>query len=253
MVYSSIHWQARLFLILEGIYVNNQEPQSRMQRYNFNTDNNPSPNRKRPKKPHRIRQILISFFVTLVLIIGVGVWLANRSTKVENGTESTEQTVKDSSSSDSNNSDSSSDSESDSTDSDTTSSNDDQQSGATYGDSGITQSQRSSLQSSINQESDATVKNSEQKKLDDTKSKSSTNTSSSSANTTSNSSDSSSKETDNSNNSDSITFSQSHSFSSVSDAKSWAQATKSQWLKDGYSTYTITSDAQGNYVLKFVK
>lgn len=50
--------------------MNNQEPQSRMQRYNFNTeDNDKRPNRKRPKKLHRIRQIIVSFLVILALIV----------------------------------------------------------------------------------------------------------------------------------------------------------------------------------------
>lgn len=236
---------------MEVFYVNNQEPQSRMQRYNFNTDDNPKPKRKRPKKPHRIRQLIISFLVTLALIIGIGVWLANRSTTVENSNQSTEQTVSDSSSSSDNDSDESDDSsQSDQNDSGTTDSNDDTASGSTYGDQGITSKQRSSLQSSINQESDAAIKDSEQKKLNDTKRKSSAESNSSSANTTS---DSSSKQSNDSTNSDSITFSQSHTFSSVADAKSWAQATKSQWLNDGYTNYTITSDAQGNFVLKFTK
>lgn len=221
--------------------MNNQEPQSRMQRYNFNTDNQSANKRKPPKRPSHFRQIIISFLVTLVLIVGVGVWLANRSTTVENGAQNTEQSVKDNSSSHTESDNASKETGN----SDSNNSTDDKE---------ITSSQRSSLQSSINQESDATIKNSEQRKLDGTKAKSSTQQSSSSANTTSNSAGSSSKKTDNSsNNSGSITFSQSHTFSSVSDAKSWAQATKSQWLKDGYSTYTITSDAQGNYVLRFVK
>ncbi|WP_054761045.1 hypothetical protein [Secundilactobacillus collinoides] len=71
--------------------MNNQEPQSRMQRYNFNTeDNNKRPNRKRPKKPHRIRKILVSFLVILALIIGIGVWLANRSTSVGTNDDTTQ-------------------------------------------------------------------------------------------------------------------------------------------------------------------
>lgn len=220
--------------------MNNQEPQSRMQRYNFNTDDQSASKRKPPKKPSHFRQIVVSFLITLVLVVGVGAWLANRSTKVENGAQNTEQSVKDNSSSHTESDNASKETGN----SDSNNSTDDKE---------ITSSQRSSLQSSINQESDATIKNSEQKKLDDTKTKSGNQQSSSSANTTSNSAGSS-KKTDNSKkNSGSITFSQSHTFSSVADAKSWAQATKSQWLKDGYSTYTITSDAQGNYVLRFVK
>jgi len=231
--------------------VNNQEPQSRMQRYNFNTDKNQPPKRKGPKRPSRLRQIIVSFLVTLALVVGVGVWLANRTTKVENGAENTEQSVNDNSSS---NKRADSSSQSTASRSVPDNSTEDSSNGSTY-DKGVTSSQRNSLQSSINQESDATIKNREQKKLNDAKAKSDTRQSSSSANTTSsNSAGSSSKKTDNNkNNSGSITFSQSHTFSSVSDAKSWAQATKSQWLKDGYSTYTITSDAQGNYVLRFVK
>jgi len=232
--------------------VNNQEPQSRMQRYNFNTDQN-QPKRKGPKRPKRWRQIIVSCLVTLALVVGVGVWLANRTTKVENGAQNTEQSVNDNSSSSHTESDSTS--QNDAANSDSNNSDAAPSDGSTYADKGVTSSQRSSLQSSINQESDATIKNREQKKLNDVKTKSDTRQSSSSANTTSsNSAGSSSKKTDNNkNNSGSITFSQSHTFSSVSDARSWAQATKSQWLKDGYSTYTITSDAQGNYVLRFVK
>ncbi|WP_243674469.1 hypothetical protein [Lentilactobacillus kisonensis] len=48
-------------------------------------------------------------------------------------------------------------------------------------------------------------------------------------------------------------FATTHTFSSVNDAKNWANATKQQWLKDGYVNYTITSNGQGYYVLKFIK
>lgn len=48
-------------------------------------------------------------------------------------------------------------------------------------------------------------------------------------------------------------FSSTHTFASVQDAKNWANATKQQWLKAGYVNYTITSNGQGYYVLRFIK
>ncbi|WP_054657248.1 hypothetical protein [Apilactobacillus ozensis] len=49
------------------------------------------------------------------------------------------------------------------------------------------------------------------------------------------------------------TFNVTHTFGSVEDAKNWATATQSSWLKDGYTNYTVTSDSQGYYILKFIK
>lgn len=48
-------------------------------------------------------------------------------------------------------------------------------------------------------------------------------------------------------------FSSTHTFASIQDAKNWANATKQQWLKAGYVNYTITSNGQGYYVLRFIK
>ncbi len=48
-------------------------------------------------------------------------------------------------------------------------------------------------------------------------------------------------------------FSETHTFSSVQDAKDWANATKSQWLAAGFNNFTITSNGQGYYVLHFIK
>ncbi|MHA8110168.1 hypothetical protein ACYATP_01435 [Lactobacillaceae bacterium Melli_B4] len=48
-------------------------------------------------------------------------------------------------------------------------------------------------------------------------------------------------------------FSNPRQFSSVEDAKSWANATQSSWLREGYNNYTITSDGQGYYVLNFTR
>ncbi|WP_054736228.1 hypothetical protein [Secundilactobacillus similis] len=106
--------------------MNNQEPQSRMQRYNFNTDNNQPPKRKRPKKPHRIRQLIVSFLLTLVLIIGVGVWLANRSTSVETNDANTAQSANSSSKNEDDNTDTDSNSTSRKTPSEAATSQDDQ-------------------------------------------------------------------------------------------------------------------------------
>jgi len=53
--------------------------------------------------------------------------------------------------------------------------------------------------------------------------------------------------------SDDETFSTEHTFSSIDDAKDWANATKNQWLADGYTNYKITTNGQGYYNLEFVK
>lgn len=63
------------------------------------------------------------------------------------------------------------------------------------------------------------------------------------------------KQNDNNQNNDSNDdmFAQPHTFSSVTDAQNYAKATQSKWLNDGYKTYTVSSDSQGYYTLKFVK
>jgi flagellar basal body-associated protein FliL len=48
-------------------------------------------------------------------------------------------------------------------------------------------------------------------------------------------------------------FASTHTFASVQDAKNWANATKQQWLKAGYVNYTITSNGQGYFILRFIK
>lgn len=49
------------------------------------------------------------------------------------------------------------------------------------------------------------------------------------------------------------TFTHTKIFTSVEDAQSYAKATQSQWIQDGYQTYTISADSQGYYILKFIK
>lgn len=99
-------------------------------------------------------------------------------------------------------------------------------------DDGITSDQRSDLQKQIDKETNQNAKSQEQTLLDNTESRHiSTNKPA--------------PVTD--------PFSQTHTFSSVADAKNWANATKAQWLKAGYSDYTITSNGQGYFVLRFLK
>ena len=102
---------------------------------------------------------------------------------------------------------------------------------ASYQDTGLTTKQRAKFQATINSEKDAEIAKQEQTLLDQVKV----------------------KVTSNSNQPKTNEFSQSHTFSSIDDAKNWANATKQQWLSAGYSTYTITSNGQGYYLLHFVK
>lgn len=48
-------------------------------------------------------------------------------------------------------------------------------------------------------------------------------------------------------------FDGTHIFSSVADAQNYAKATQNQWIQAGFSTYTVSTDSQGYYILKFVK
>lgn len=48
-------------------------------------------------------------------------------------------------------------------------------------------------------------------------------------------------------------FDRTHIFSSVADAQNYAKATQDQWLKAGYTNYTVSADSQGYYILKFIK
>jgi hypothetical protein len=95
---------------------------------------------------------------------------------------------------------------------------------------GFTLQERNKLQAAINSEKNQTVKSRQQKLLDQASQQAKP---------------AKPKATD--------PFATTHTFSSVNDAKNWANATKQQWLKDGYVNYTITSNGQGYYILKFIK
>jgi hypothetical protein len=95
---------------------------------------------------------------------------------------------------------------------------------------GLTPKERQQLQQQINQEQNKSVKSQEQDVLNSVKS----------------SKPSKPQKTPDQ-------FSSNHTFASIQDAKNWANATKQQWLKAGYVNYTITSNGQGYYVLRFIK
>ncbi|MCY9806488.1 hypothetical protein OXT66_02860 [Lentilactobacillus senioris] len=97
---------------------------------------------------------------------------------------------------------------------------------------GLTTDQRTNLQKQIDQEANQNAKSQEQTLLDNTAAKQVA------ANKTAPVTDQ---------------FSQTHTFSTIADAKNWANATKTEWLKAGYSDYTITANGQGYYVLRFLK
>lgn len=105
-----------------------------------------------------------------------------------------------------------------------------------YNHNGLTVTQKQKLQQMINDESNSAVQSREQTLLDQATVKSAA---------------SSSKPAQKPSNASS--FGTTHTFSSVNDAQNWAQASKNQWLQAGYTTYTITSDGQGNYNLQFVR
>lgn len=98
---------------------------------------------------------------------------------------------------------------------------------------GVTAKQRASLQKQIDTEANKNARSQEQTLLDNTSDRKPP------------------KAKQNTENAD--PFSQTHTFSSVADAKSWANTTKNQWLKMGYSNYTITANGQGYFVLRFLK
>ncbi|KRK47768.1 hypothetical protein GPK34_11070 [Secundilactobacillus kimchicus] len=229
--------------------MNNQEPKSRMQRYDFNTGDNKGP--KRPRKSPRLRQIIIGFIVALILVVGVGVWLANRSTSVENSSPESSETVSDSSNDESDSQDSS-DNDDSSDDTDTTETGDVTDNGAAP-----TQGRASTptppQNRGSNRESNATTKNGGQ-----STSRSGSRNQNAQSGTSNSTNDSSTQPSQDTGSNDSSTsggidFSSPHTFSSVEDARSWASATRSDWLKQGYTNYTITQDPQGNYVLAFTK
>ncbi|UQS84405.1 hypothetical protein MOO46_03890 [Apilactobacillus apisilvae] len=65
--------------------------------------------------------------------------------------------------------------------------------------------------------------------------------------------DTNKKESNNKSSSSDDMFAEPHTFSSVADAQSYAKTTQSQWLNNGYKTYTVSADSQGFYTLKFIK
>ncbi|KRM93227.1 hypothetical protein FC56_GL000892 [Lentilactobacillus senioris DSM 24302 = JCM 17472] len=97
---------------------------------------------------------------------------------------------------------------------------------------GLTSEQRTNLQKQIDQESNQSAQSQEQTLLDNTPTKQVPESKAAPV-------------TD--------PFSQTHTFSTIADAKNWANATKTEWLKAGYSDYTITANGQGYYVLRFLK
>ncbi|WP_288530862.1 hypothetical protein [uncultured Secundilactobacillus sp.] len=231
--------------------MNNQEPKSRMQRYNFNTEDNKGP--KRPHKSPRLRQIIIGFIIALVLVVGVGVWLANRSTSVENSDPESSEIASDSSDNESDSQVSNDDdSSSDDVDDDDTDNVNNNGTDATTQNNASTPSVPSQNQGT-NQESNVTTKNGGQNPS--SASNRNQNAQSSASSRTSESSTQPSQDTEKNDSSTpgGIDFSSSHTFSSVEDARSWAAALRSNWLAQGYTNYTITQDPQGNYVLTFTK
>ena len=220
-------------LNMEVFQLNNQEPKSRVQRYNFNADDQRPPRHRRRQRrwwPWLMTLITLAVAILLVMVI--------------NGHKSaTTHSVASSSSNSSVLAHSTSASEA-------TAYSQFSAKLDTYTDSasGLTATQKQALQTIINNEKSATVQAREQKLLDRTTTQSAT---SSSDNTSSNADSTSSTKKSSSQNPTS--FDTTHTFSSVGDAQNWAQASKSQWLQAGYSTYTITSDGQGNYNLQFVR
>ncbi|MFC6260118.1 hypothetical protein [Levilactobacillus fujinensis] len=203
--------------------MNNQEPKSRVQRYNFNQGDQPT--RRQQKKPRRWWpwiMTLLTLAIAILLVLAITHHNDSASNTTASSSTSASVVAKSSSTSEQAAYDSF------------------KQKVSQYNNNGITVTQKQKLQNIINDESNDAVQDREQKLLDKTQTKkSAVSSSSSSAESTSNASDS--------------TFASTHTFSSVNDAQNWAQASKQQWLAAGYTTYTITSDGQGNYTLQFVR
>ena len=216
------------FLDMEVFQLNNQEPKSRVQRYNFNSDGQPPRRRRRQRRwwPWLLTFITLAIAVLLVLAIN---------------------THKSSSSSDTataSSADSSISAKSSST-AEQSAYNRFEAKYRRYLTNGtLTVSQKQKLQTIINKEDSSAVQTREQKLLDQAKVQRPASADSSSTTDQSSSSEKTSNPT---------SFGTTHTFSSVNDAQNWAQASKNQWLQAGYSTYTITSDGQGNYNLQFVR
>lgn len=217
------------FLDMEVFQLNNQEPKSRVQRYNFNADDQPSSRRRRRQRrwwPWVLTVVTLTIAVLLVLVINTRKSSSSSDTATASSVESS-LTAKSSSTSEQ---------------SVYESFEAKYRQALTNGT--LTAAQKQKLQAIINNEDNSATQAREQKLLDQAEvTKSSTATSSSNT-----SQSSTTKESSNP-----TSFGTTHTFSSVNDAQNWAQASKSQWLQAGYSTYTITSDGQGNYNLQFVR
>ncbi|GAY73412.1 hypothetical protein [Lentilactobacillus kosonis] len=107
---------------------------------------------------------------------------------------------------------------------------------------GITVSQRKKMQSLIDQTTNKSVKRREQSILNNTQTKAAV--FQPKKKTVPNKPKPTPKDTP---------FSTDHTFTTIEDAKNWANTTKSQWLAAGYTNYTITTNGQGYYNLTFVK
>ncbi|WP_057878328.1 hypothetical protein [Levilactobacillus paucivorans] len=197
--------------------MNNQEPKSRVQRYNFNQDPE-HPTRQRRKRPRRWWpwvMTLITLAIAILLVLAISHHNNSTSNTAASSSDSASIAAKSSSNSEQ------------------TAYDNFKKKYDAYNDNGLTVTQKQKLQNIINDESNDAVQDREQQLLDQASTKSSAT--------------SSSKESSGSNSFDDV-----HTFSSVDDAQNWAQASKNQWLQAGYTTYTITSDGQGNYNLQFV-
>lgn len=211
-----------------GVFqLNNQEPKSRVQRYNFNQGSDQPP-RRRQRKPRRWWPWIMTL-LTLAIAILLVLAINHHNTTGSSTSSSTSA--------------SSSVAAASSSASEQTAYESFRSTYSSYNDNGLTVTQKQKLQDIINDESNDAIQTREQNLLDQAKTKKS------SAKTTS----SSSASQQSSSASSDSTFDSTHTFSSVNDAQNWAQASKQQWLQAGYSTYTITSDGQGNYNLKFVR
>ncbi|MFC0378415.1 hypothetical protein [Levilactobacillus acidifarinae] len=208
--------------------MNNQDPKSRVQRYNFNADDQHLPRRRRRQRrwwPWIMTLLTLTIAVVLVLVINTHKSSSSSDTATASSAESSLAT------------NSSSTSKQSAYD----------QFEAKYRkyltNGTLTAAQQQKLQAIVNAESNSATQAREQKLLDQAKVPKASETSSS-ATEQSSAAKSSSNPT---------SFGTTHTFSSVNDAQNWAQASKNQWLQAGYSTYTITSDGQGNYNLQFVR
>lgn len=214
---------------MEVFQLNNQEPKSRVQRYNFNDVHQPPRRHRQQRRWWPWLMTLLTLAIAVLLVLAINTHQSSSSRTATASSADASLAAKSSSTS--------------------------QQSAydqfetkyKRYLSNGtLTLTQKQKLQESINNEDNSAVQSREQKLLNQAevkRSSSSSNAATSSANST--------QKAQQSQNASS--FDTPHTFSSVADAQNWAQASKSQWLQAGYSTYTITSDGQGNYNLQFVR